>query len=268
MKPKMICSTCSTPLPPDARFCPKCGASIDTPEGTTEKRITVDCKTCGAIVPAGSVNCPECGASLRLKDRKTTPASSKTSKEHSLYDLLSSWKVTAVIAVLLLIIVYLILKKNDAVEHPTSGAQPTAPAIVQPGASSNTNIQQYERQLSTNPDNHALRLEYANFLHDEGMFQQAVAQYAMYLKSHETDVDARVDMAICQNELGQIDVAIREIEKALGYNPNHSLAHFNLGIILIKKGDITRAKSELQRVITLAPGTPTAQHAQELIKQH
>jgi len=63
------CPKCSTPNPPDAKFCRNCGNKM--------QNNTVKCSKCGSEVPADSKFCHECGQ--QLKGNKSCPKCGKES---------------------------------------------------------------------------------------------------------------------------------------------------------------------------------------------
>jgi len=52
---------------------------------------------------------------------------------------------------------------------------------------------------------------------------------------------------------GQVDEAIAQFQKALEINPNHDLAHNNLGIAFFKKGQVAEAIVQFQEAVRLNP---------------
>ncbi len=57
------CPECGAPVPEEAKFCPNCGAALQTSE-------TVICKNCGEENPAGTKFCKNCGSALSKKSQK------------------------------------------------------------------------------------------------------------------------------------------------------------------------------------------------------
>jgi hypothetical protein len=57
----MACISCGTPMPPQQKFCAKCGAAAPFPTATmaSEEKF---CPSCGAKMPAGATFCGNCGA--------------------------------------------------------------------------------------------------------------------------------------------------------------------------------------------------------------
>ena len=57
----MACASCGTPLQPQHKFCPNCGAAAPTPPPITESS-TKFCISCGAKIPSTASFCGSCGA--------------------------------------------------------------------------------------------------------------------------------------------------------------------------------------------------------------
>jgi hypothetical protein len=57
----LACASCHTPLQPQHKFCPNCGAAAPTPPPVTQSG-TKFCITCGAKIPSTANFCGSCGA--------------------------------------------------------------------------------------------------------------------------------------------------------------------------------------------------------------
>ena len=55
------------------------------------------------------------------------------------------------------------------------------------------------------------------------------------------------------------------LENALKANPNNAQFHYHLGMICLKLSDQNNAKLHFNRVLTLAPNTPTAKDASKAL---
>jgi Flp pilus assembly protein TadD len=82
------------------------------------------------------------------------------------------------------------------------------------------------------------------------------------------DPDARVDMGICYNEMGDDKSALKEMEEAIEFAPKHQKAHFNIGIINLKEGNLQKANEYFKKCYELDPATTTGMQAKEILDQH
>jgi ribosomal protein L40E len=60
-----LCTTCGTPLAPDATFCLECGRTVslaqEPPAAADATGVVDTCLSCGATLVPEAVFCPECG---------------------------------------------------------------------------------------------------------------------------------------------------------------------------------------------------------------
>jgi predicted TPR repeat methyltransferase len=61
--------------------------------------------------------------------------------------------------------------------------------------------------------------------------------------------------------------ASREMQKALTYAPKHQLACFNLGMVSLHSGDMTKAREWFGKCVEINPTSESGQRAQQLINQ-
>jgi Tfp pilus assembly protein PilF len=55
--------------------------------------------------------------------------------------------------------------------------------------------------------------------------------------------------------------------KVLEIDPNQPLVHYYLGMLCVNEGATAEARSHLERFLTLAPNSPEAATAREMLKQ-
>ena len=61
--------------------------------------------------------------------------------------------------------------------------------------------------------------------------------------------------------LNEKELAIDALEKAIKLKPDHSNAHYNLGILFLKKGDLDKAKYMFAETLRLSPKYEEAKNA-------
>ena len=244
MKPIIRCSNCDNDLRLGDQHCSNCGKPVEWPEGLKGERKG------------------DRGAGDQRK-KKTGTGLSPTGK------------LVTGIAVLIVggaIALELITGSRN---QPQSTAAQTIPSLQVPAmGQGGPNVQaaeqltELENRVRQNPENHELPLQAANFAHDNGYFDKAIAYYDQYLKFHPDDVDAIVDKGICFHELQKSEEAIKIMNQALKIRPNHLQANFNLGIINLQLKNVQQANEWFAKVVKLAPNSEIGKRAQELLAPH
>lgn len=284
MSPSSYCRHCGSPLDSTDRFCGVCGTPVQAEEGPrpasnrTAEVTSIVCSLCGQRNSANLSSCTACGAALTHSSQepgKTGQSKGKGSGVRpargvsSPLGFLQSWKLTVTLAAALVVTVILLTR---------SGGEKSADASLSPQAAvAIREIEALQKTVADNPDDAQAELRLANLYHDSKMYSKAVVMYDRYLQLHPTDPDARVDMGICYFEMsftdtaqsGQyLETAMQEIKKALGYQPKHQLACFNLGIISFHTGDTEQAYSWLRRCVEIDSTTEVGRRARQFLTQH
>jgi len=231
------------------------------------------CNQCGSKLEAHHKFCPECGAkisnnknskSVSVTKQNISDADGKTLNPKIIYGILIGG--IAVIAVILL----------------TSGMLDSSSGVVnsvnqnelQSGTNSGVNlnslqtINELEEKVKQNPEDQQSLLELAHLKNDSGLFEAAIQNYKTYLEKNPADADARVDMGVCYFNLRDYPNAIKEMETALKYVPNHQIAHLNLGVVNLSAGNLAKSKEWLQKAYDLNPTNEIGQKAEQLLKNH
>jgi regulator of sirC expression with transglutaminase-like and TPR domain len=76
-------------------------------------------------------------------------------------------------------------------------------------------------------------------------------------------VDALTDRAIDWRQLGSLEHAQDDIDRALAIDPDDPEALLERGILRQRRNDSSGARTDWERTITLAPDTATADLAQQ-----
>jgi tetratricopeptide (TPR) repeat protein len=272
-----ICPVCGVTLPEQAKFCYNCGSKL-----AEEVKVLV-CEICGYENEVGSRYCVSCGSILTGALESTSEKESgrridiefkppkvqehKREKEvkqrkQKRFKISSTQVFYAGLAVVfLLLVAYGVMRKEkekavDVHQHPEINSEIMA------------EINKLRERVNSNPDDIQATLKLANLLQDVHIFDQAVEYYRRYLERNESDPDARVDMGICLFELGKVNEAIAEMEKALSYAPNHQLALYNLGVVNLATGNVEKAREYFNKCIDVNPNADVAQKAKRMLEQH
>ena len=145
---------------------------------------------------------------------------------------------------------------------------------MQPNTNSGVNlnnmqmINDLEAKIKQNPEDYKSLLELAHLKNDSGLFEAAIQNYKTYLDKNPKDADARVDMGVCYFNLRDYPNAIKEMETALTYVPNHQIAHLNLGVVNLSAGNIEKSKEWLKKAYDLNPTSEVGKKAEQLLNNH
>ena len=104
----------------------------------------------------------------------------------------------------------------------------------------------------------------ARVAYHDGNEQRVAMARALAIEPKNPDV--LTDQGVMYRELHQVDRAVENFEKASKLDPGHVQSVFNLGVVWamdMKRSD--KAIEAWNRVIQMAPGSPQAAQARELI---
>jgi tetratricopeptide (TPR) repeat protein len=129
-------------------------------------------------------------------------------------------------------------------------------------------INDLEAKIKQNPEDYTSLLQLAHLKNDSGLFEAAIQNYKVYLDKNPKDADARVDMGVCYFNLKDFTNAIKEMETAIKYVPNHQIAHLNLGVVNLSAGNLEKSKEWLKKAYDLNPISEVGIKAQQLLSNH
>ncbi|MFI5252280.1 MAG: zinc-ribbon domain-containing protein [Bacteroidota bacterium] len=295
MNPKILCSKCSQEIRQGDKFCSSCGATIEwgsiPPSKPPETPITekkpqtvnanpVQCPRCGTQNPAGTSNCSSCGAALPGA-AKTQPVKKSVRPEAAPYKptplkALQSWKVTVGVAVILIAIIigFRLLRNGNETVNPV---QKTLPNDAHQNQALMNELETLEKAVQANPNDAEALLQLANHLQDAKFLDKAVDAYKRYLEMKPGDANAVVDLGVTYYQMAtddttrrfeDLELAQNKFMDALKINKKHQLAHFNLGVVNLMRGDLMTANEWFKKTVALDSTTETGKRALMLIQQH
>jgi tetratricopeptide (TPR) repeat protein len=89
--------------------------------------------------------------------------------------------------------------------------------------------------------------------------REAADHFRAALAAEPSDTDTRVEYGLTLSVLGDVDGAIAAFEEAVSREPDHALAHYELGLLYFtEKGALDRAMRELELALALNPEDATA----------
>ncbi len=282
MIPKISCQQCNSELTPDDQFCSNCGAKVDwqpaskqVSSGSQSSSLSeIPCPICGQLNPTNVASCQSCGASLRSRDSVSSHGETLKQQDeahikrgHRL-NFLQSWKMLALIALLLVIVLSIVRYAHK--EGPPPGLSQNAQIFMK-------EVEALQKTIESNPTNEQALLRLANLYYDMRMFARAIMMYDRYLEINPSNPNARVDLGISYFEMALADsvnreqyftTAKNEMKKALEFNPQHQLAQYNLGMVSLHSGDFEESNQWFQRCAETDSSSEVGKRAQQLIKQH
>jgi tetratricopeptide (TPR) repeat protein len=148
-------------------------------------------------------------------------------------------------------------------ESSAAGVPPGHPPIGNPAMR-----QMLEQQAAQNQQDPQAALKVADYLYDQGQFDQAIPWYQKSLQLDARNVNARTDMGTCYFNIGRPDDALREFRQSLAINPRHEPTLYNLVVVNLEgKHDLkaaSRAWDDLQR---LNPNYPSLDQLKQKLDQ-
>ena len=205
-----FCNECGYKFEKEYKFCPECGTKVSGSKNSKSKNV----------------------------ESKVATNGDKTLNPKVLYGILIGG--FAVIAIIILTSGILdsapvntsVMNQNQVVPNPSSGVNLNNMQM----------INDLEAKIKQNPEDYKSLLELAHLKNDSGLFEAAIQNYKTYLDKNPKDADARVDMGVCYFNLQDYSSAIKEMETALTYVPNHQIAHLNLSVVNLSAGNIEKSK--------------------------
>ncbi|MEO7218373.1 MAG: tetratricopeptide repeat protein [Gemmatimonadaceae bacterium] len=106
-------------------------------------------------------------------------------------------------------------------------------------------------------------------LERQGDYDAALTSYRLAMRDQPSNYKVLQNMAIAYTKLGQAEQAIRCYRGALNIEPKLAGAHYGLGFLLLKRGDVADAAYHLDAFLMDAPKGPEAtrwvSHARETL---
>jgi tetratricopeptide (TPR) repeat protein len=114
-----------------------------------------------------------------------------------------------------------------------------------------------EQQVAANPQDPAPALKLADFLYDQGDFQQAIPWYEKAVALDTKDVNASTDLGTCYFNVGRPDDALRQLRHSLTIEPRHEPTLFNIIVVNMEgKRDYKAALQAYNVLHQIDPGYP------------
>jgi len=111
-------------------------------------------------------------------------------------------------------------------------------------------------------------IEIGNQLMDGGQYEGAISHYDRALAIDSSLINVRVDRGSCLFALERYDEAISEFEFALSKEPDHAIAHFNMGITYGALGNDSLMIGYWEKYLELQPDGDLSDRIREFIREH
>ncbi len=278
----IVCGSCGAALAQGETVCHACGSSLAWTAASAG--TTIRCNVCGHQNSPGAETCASCGAKLGgagvpaagRRGQAPQPARTPKPSQSAVRRRFEPWQLASVISLIALVGVLLYYQLRPS---PSTGVASAVPPSGMPtqGAPTMRDVTPFQEAVDANPSDARARLQLANVLQDNGAYERAAEEYRKYLQSNPRDPDARVDLGICFYQLSFADsagsgrylaMAKAEMEQAHRDTPTHQPAVFNLGVVLLRMGDLQGSNNWFKEAVRLNPSSDLGRRAQQLLTQH
>ncbi|HLE73391.1 MAG TPA: tetratricopeptide repeat protein [Anaerolineales bacterium] len=128
----------------------------------------------------------------------------------------------------------------------------------------------FERAVELTPDDLQVWKALAEYSIESELYVEELGMPAAskLVTADATDAEAMVLLGRAYALLGREETSRVFLERAVELDPTYPHGHFYLAIFLLAEGETDEALAHLNQVIALAPGSPEAEQASELIIQY
>ncbi len=157
---------------------------------------------------------------------------------------------------------------------PVASPAPVQSAPIAPhapprgGVSFMEKLEGFKKKLAKDPKDIEALIFMANANFDIQRFERAQKFYLRALEVDPNNPHIRTDLASTYRHMGNSDKAIDELDHVINEHPNHEIALYNLGIILLNdKEDGARAAKTWERLVKLNPHDPLSDELRKKISE-
>ncbi|MGH7590353.1 MAG: tetratricopeptide repeat protein [Gemmatimonadales bacterium] len=118
------------------------------------------------------------------------------------------------------------------------------------------------------------RLDYLNealALERQGDYEAALTSYRLALRDNPTDTRILQNMAIAFTKTDRPEEALRQYRRALDVDPSLTGAHYGMGFLLLRRGDVAGAAEHLREFLSRPPRGADAdrwvKHAESTLRE-
>ncbi len=156
------------------------------------------------------------------------------------------------------------MPKNPS--HPPRPRVPHGPSA--PAEPFMNKLNGYNERLKKNPEDVEALIFLANSNFDIQRYEKAANLYLRILAIDPNNLHVRTDLASAYRKQGDSDKAVETLRLVLSLNPNHEVALYNIGIILLNdKEDLNGAADAWERLVNINPKDPLADALRKKVTQ-
>lgn len=111
----------------------------------------------------------------------------------------------------------------------------------------------FEHTIAVSPEASDIRNNYANFLKDEGRYDEAIKNFRIVLAQKPNMAEPYYNLGNTFRKMDRIEEAIENYKKAIKFKPDFVEAYYNLGTTSAQVGRLDEAFAAFQKALELKP---------------
>jgi tetratricopeptide (TPR) repeat protein len=209
-----------------------------------------NCPACGRSAAPTDRFCPACGKPLAAAPVSAAPASNVSART-GMRDALVVIGVIAIVSVLFFAF-------RSAPEKPQP---PQATVSENPAHMGDVPM----GMIDNLPQDYNSLVQSGNEFMDQENYAVAAEVYRRALAIDGNSADVRTDYGACLHSMGLPERAIEEFQRVLKDHPEHSIAHYNLGIVYFTLNQPDSARVYWNNYLRLDPNGVAAANARQFL---
>lgn len=212
----------------------------------------------------GRVAAPKPNPAPRIVVDELEAASQRAARKRKIFSVIV---LAPLVAGLLATSVYSFLPQVPSSQDPDREETTREPAPASDPRAAAARIAALEQAVARNPKDHAAAVALGNAYYDQHRFADAEKAYRRALDLGAPGPDVRVDYGTCLFYQNRAKEAVAQYEAALKVDPKHINARINLGMAFQALGQPEKAAAVWSEALSLAADPVTRQRIQERISR-